>query len=54
VRAVEVEFLGAIGDQALAADGPGKRYGPNGKIQKARRAPQLPGACSGSNPAIED
>ena len=32
----EATHLGAIGDQALAADGPGKCYGPNGKIQKVR------------------
>ena len=32
----EITHLGAIGDQSLAADGPGKCYGPNGKIQKVR------------------
>lgn len=44
-RAAAAEIPSGIADQALAADGPGAKYGPNGKVEKVGSAARLPLPC---------
>jgi hypothetical protein len=35
-HAIVTDLLGGVGDQELAADGPGAKYGEDGKVEKVR------------------